>query len=423
MAVMQIGFKVNASQIKRDSEHIVISNMVPIVDDVVMNEILYPADEINKGYLSLNGVPAPAGHPKDANGNAISAKTGEAIAKYWIGAYCQNARKVEDRVVMDCVINLAHAEASETGRKFIERLTNTKEPISVSTGLILNRTKASGKSRGKPYKWVASNMQFDHVAILLDETPAATPEEGVGLWINSQGEKEEIEVATFNEAELANDKRKGLIVWINRLLGNSEKSFYEISSKLNELINGDSSSGYNYVIDVWADSFVYQAESGDFFKQAYGIDLNDVVSLVGAPVKVTKSVEYEPVDESPTQEINQMKEIIINMLTAAGIATEGKSDAELLAQYNELTVKPVKDQLTQIADKLATEEAAKVAANKAAINALAVKIHARGSALTVNELELLSFERLTELDKAAAPIALGNSQTLQTNADYNTLPE
>ncbi len=34
-------------------------------------------------------------------------------------------------------------------------------------------------------------MQFDHIAILLDEPGAGTPEEGVGLFVNADGQEGE----------------------------------------------------------------------------------------------------------------------------------------------------------------------------------------------------------------------------------------
>ncbi len=38
-------------------------------------------------------------------------------------------------------------------------------------------------------------MMFDHVAVLLDEPGAGTPEEGVGIFVNSEGDEQQIEVA------------------------------------------------------------------------------------------------------------------------------------------------------------------------------------------------------------------------------------
>jgi hypothetical protein len=51
-----------SEQIIDGDDHYVIKNVVPLVDDVVMNGGMYPADEIKKSYDGLNGNPAPYNH-------------------------------------------------------------------------------------------------------------------------------------------------------------------------------------------------------------------------------------------------------------------------------------------------------------------------------------------------------------------------
>jgi len=75
------------------------------------------------------------------------------------------------------------------------------EPIGISTRLLLNRIEAKGESNGKRYTWIATNQVYDHVAILLDETPAGTPEEGIGMFVNAEGD--EVQVETVNLSDCA----------------------------------------------------------------------------------------------------------------------------------------------------------------------------------------------------------------------------
>lgn len=186
-----------------NKEHYVIRDVVPVVDDVVMNNGLYPKDEIDKSYKSISGNLMPIGHP-NIDGQFVSASNAKAINEYYGGAWAENVHKDQDKVLLDCYVDIEFARNHEKGKQLLERLDamfngEDVNPIHVSTGLILNKVYKTGKSKGKPYDWVATNMQFDHVAILLNEQGAATPNEGVGMFVNSEGEYQ-IEYASLNES-------------------------------------------------------------------------------------------------------------------------------------------------------------------------------------------------------------------------------
>lgn len=186
-----------STQIIDGKEHIVINDVVPIVDDIVMNGIFYPADEINKSYMTLNDNLMPLDHPR-INNEHVSALNPQAINNFYIGAWGRNVRKSNDRVLMDAYIDRKFAESTEKGRMLVNRLDDMMSgknttPIHVSTGLTYTPDNQSGTSKGKRYKSIARNMRFDHVAILPDKQGAATPDDGVGIFVNSNGEKSPIE--------------------------------------------------------------------------------------------------------------------------------------------------------------------------------------------------------------------------------------
>lgn len=186
-----------STQIIDGKEHIVINDVVPIVDDIVMNGIFYPADEINKSYMTLNDNLMPLDHPR-INNEHVSALNPQAINNFYIGAWGRNVRKSNDRVLMDAYIDRKFAESTEKGRMLVNRLDDMMNgkntaPIHVSTGLTYTPDNQSGSSKGKRYKSIARNMKFDHVAILPDKQGAATPDDGVGIFVNSDGEKSPIE--------------------------------------------------------------------------------------------------------------------------------------------------------------------------------------------------------------------------------------
>ena len=247
---------VNAANISRAGAVYTIKDVCGAVNDIVMNGRLYPADQLAAGVASLEGKPAPAGHPKNAAGQHISALNGEALANAWIGSYAKNARHTAGRTLVDIVVNETQAKAHPDGAKLIERLdaaiagTNI-EPIHVSTGVIVEEVKAGGESLGKKYTSIATNLQYDHLAILLNENGAGTPEQGVGMFLNSAGQPEEVETVTVN-TEPADKRYEGLTGWIRKLLGNSELSFDQISEGLRALLPKDA-----YVREVFPRYFVW----------------------------------------------------------------------------------------------------------------------------------------------------------------------
>ncbi|MEQ0278695.1 DUF2213 domain-containing protein [Klebsiella sp. CN_Kp108] len=317
--------------------HIVVRGITPVVDDIVMNRKLYPAAEIEKAYNTLERNPMPLGHPK-VDGKHVSARDVRAVNEYHVGAWLQNVSHEGGKVTGDMYVNRQYAESSEKGKRLINRLdemiagTNS-EPIHISTGLLYSGIAANGESKGKKYNEIATNMMFDHVAVLLDEPGAGTPSEGVGIFVNSEGEEVEIEVALLSDA--ADCTREGLLNKTKFFFTNASNFSFDdiqraISDKLHE---GRADDKWLWPESVWPDNFIYRDEA-KYFKQKYLIDDDGKAVFVGEPVEVVrKPIEYEI---KTNGENDPMKELIINALQAAGKPTEGKSDAELMDAYNQL---------------------------------------------------------------------------------------
>ena len=330
---------INASNISTTTingqEHYVIRGAVPIVDDIVMNGGLYPAEEINNSYQTMERKLMPIGHPM-VNGKYVSANDPQAVNDYYAGAWAQNVSKANDKVVMDVYVNKAVADTKPDGKRLIQRLDdmisgNNADPIHVSTGLLLNKEQKAGESKQKKYSWVAHNMQFDHIAILLDEPGAGTPDEGVGMFVNADGQEADVEATSLIDA--ANSMKDGLLNKVKFFFAhNSDASFDEIYQMLREAIRAPSGSDvYRYVVTVWPDKFIYE-EGSKLFQQKYLIDDSEV-TLVGEPVEVVrKPTEYEVKTNGET---NQMKEKMIAALNAAGVKTEGLTDDQVWDAYNQ----------------------------------------------------------------------------------------
>ncbi len=173
---------VNNAQIRRDKRNgkdVIIVPSATLPDDVVMNNIKYPADEIAKSFHTLDRTFAPFRHPM-VNGQYVSAREPEAVNDFYVGAWNENVRRENGRVWLDKVIDVEVAGRTENGKRLLEAI-NKGEPIHTSTGIFME----VDESTEAGYSYIAKNMYFDHDAILLDEEGAATPNQGVGMMVNS----------------------------------------------------------------------------------------------------------------------------------------------------------------------------------------------------------------------------------------------
>lgn len=399
---------VNAANVSKSGNLYTIKDVCGAVDGIVMNSALYPAEELKSSASSLDGKPAPAGHPKDGDGRYISALNGAALLNAYIGSICTNARHEGGRTLVDIVVNEAQAKAHPDGVKLIERLDaaitgNNADPIHVSTGLLCKMLTANGESGGKKYSRIATGIQYDHLAILLNEKGAGTPDQGVGMFLNSDGQEVEVETVEVNEQAI--DRRfEGVTGWIRKLLGNSDLSFDQIYEGLRSVLPEGS-----WPREVFAKYCIYMGSDDRLHQQDYLVDSGGSVALVGQPVEVVRKVEYEPVTNS--NEVDTVKEKILAALNAAGIKTEGLDESQLLTAYNTLVNQPTQDKLNAANAQIATFEANARALQETEVNALATEL-AVNSVLSADDLKKLGIDRLKELkaNAHAAPIQVGSQK-------------
>lgn len=171
---------------KLNGRDVIIVPSATLPDNIIMNGVKYPPEEIEKSFSQLERSPAPLGHPK-LNGKFVSASDPEGLNRSYIGAWNQNVRRENGRVFMDKVIDVEIANQSEGGKRVLKAI-EAGDPVHTSTGLLamLENVKADD------HDFVARGMVFDHDCLLLDEKGAATPEQGVGIFVNSAGSETEV---------------------------------------------------------------------------------------------------------------------------------------------------------------------------------------------------------------------------------------
>ncbi|UPW42552.1 hypothetical protein BAHKABFF_00002 [Salmonella phage CF-SP1] len=335
-----------SEQIIDGDDHYVIKNVVPLVDDVVMNGGMYPADEIKKSYDGLNGNPAPYNHPM-VDGAYVSAHNVRAVNQYHVGSWIENASHDGGKVLVDLKINKVIAERSEKGQELLSRIkalmdnAEGAEPIHVSTGLLLNREQSTGQSKGKKYTWVARNMEWDHLAILPPGVPGAgTPDDGVGIFATNG---EEIERVTVNleESTVPDDSankinyKSWLHKAINYITNKSDLSFDNITEQIRSQLKQETGPEvWPYIVAVYDDRAGFEID-GQLYQQFYIVE-DDVVKLVGERVKAVYKTELEPV-KSTEGDISMTNEELQVVLTEA--------------------LKPVQESLTAVNQKLTAVEA------------------------------------------------------------------
>jgi hypothetical protein len=213
---------VNSALIRRERRNgrdVIIVPSATLPDDIVMNRVRYPGAEIEKSYRSLNNTPAPLGHPS-IEGMFVSASDPRGIVRGFVGAWNENARRENGRVYLDKVIDVEFASQLVGGKAVLEAI-EKGQPIHTSTGLYAVMTPAQNDAAAD---MMASDIVFDHDAILIGEDGAATPEQGVGMMVNAKTPSgEPVTVINSSLSESADEALDWAVGEVVRALERREK--------------------------------------------------------------------------------------------------------------------------------------------------------------------------------------------------------
>lgn len=265
----------------------IVTEMVSIVGDSVMNGLLYSNSEVASSFGQLDQLPAPAAHPT-INGENISASHPLAINAFHVGGMVRKPRMVGKQVINELVFDIEVAEKDERGKAILDRIRNG-EAIGVSTGLNASVNNQSGKIGNTEFKGIVSNIKFDHVAILLDEKPAGSET----FTINSDDE-----VMIVNLAESVNELRE------------------KVQKAAQEKFGATDPHAHVWVVDVLftPDRAILEMNDGKMLSVPFGYnDAGDVV-FTGEGVEVKRVETFETVGDpasSSDHEENDMDKLAI----------------------------------------------------------------------------------------------------------------
>lgn len=310
---------VNASKIRREKRNgrdVIIVPSATLPDNVVMNGIRYPAAVIADSFKSLEGSLAPLGHPM-VNGQYVSAKSAQGLAQAYIGAHNENVRRENGRVFLDKVIDVEVANQSPKGKLVLAAI-EKQQPVHTSTGLLATLKPLKNSDDGAQFE--AETMLFDHDCILLDEPGAATPEQGVGMFVNADGEQ--IEVVNSSLEEEADEEIDWAVDSLVRAVERKKQIplLERMKMSIMRAIQGDPTPDTT-------ESAALTANGDTMDKAQFDALMTKVDGLVAAP----------PLTEAKVIEIvgNALKPITTAM-EAQAAADKVKADAEHLALVNQV---------------------------------------------------------------------------------------
>ena len=300
----------------------VVTGMVPLVGDTVMNSILYPDDEVHKSFEQLNNLPAPAGHP-EVEGKRVSAFNPMAVNAHNIGGFVRNPTKTGRKVEAEFWLDEKIAGSTDDGKETLRRIEENEE-VGVSTGLTLRLVQGNGTGPdGKDYMATGRDFTFDHVAVLLDQS-AAGAHVGTAL-VTNDGER--IITGTVDNvtaSELHTQLESEIARRID-LIGDGRRFTWIRDIDLDE----------DFVIFSVADEDVSSATR--LFKMSFE-QTETGVSLLGDPQEVTEVTTFVPAEEREPENPNAgegkmeiTQEKATEFLAGLGFTVTNKEEAEAIA--------------------------------------------------------------------------------------------
>ena len=353
---------VNAASIRREQhngrEHIVIPSFT-LPDEVIMNGGLYPHDEIEKAYASLEGTLAPLGHPQ-VDGEYVSARQPEAINSYHVGAWNRNVKRVGNRISVEKWLDVEYAKNTEGGRQVLSAI-DKGEPVHTSTGIFLDREMTPNADG---YGWIARNMSLDHDAILIGETGAATPADGVGMMVNKTFVINSA-IPVVNEDALDDSYGEKLAILseaVKERFATSDSYAYVQDFDDRALIYVTPEGTYTIDYHYEGDNPILTGESKVVtVETSYKVKTNSMIEHVRSVLKYFSTKTKQPVVQVNTPEETDMtpEEVQAIVDKAVGAAVDA---VNLKLNSSEAQVKSLQDALQANSDSLLKDKRAAVAA-------------------------------------------------------------
>ena len=398
-------------EVRNGREHIVVPSFT-LPDNIIMNGIRYPKAEVDKSFKGLEGTLAPLGHPL-VDGKFVLANTAEALAGHYIGASNKNVERVGGRIYLEKWIDVERASESEGGRAVLDAI-EKGEPIHTSVAMVADQVKLDQPliANGKTAQWDAINIRMDHDAILLGEPGAATPEDGVGMLVNSAKDTGELpliicDVPLLNASNILTDsyrsRREMLDIAIREKFGTGQDK-------------------WAYVEDFDLATVVYSAQGG-MYAVGYSFENGNPI-LADDPQKVAIRQNYLAVNAENSTALALLKSAVQSPPVTNQPPQEIEVDETKLAELIANAVKPVNDALAAQGEKLEaltarnTELESQLLANQKAADDenRAILVNAKVPQSVIDQLSGQPLADMAATYQTAAPLGGGKVLTNSSQA-------
>jgi len=275
--------------------------VAPVVMAVegVMNELLYPAEELGKFVEAWNGRPVTLFHPRNDDGY-ISANSPEVAESAHLGLL-YSTQFVENKLKSEIWVDTA--KAKEVRPEVLEYLEGKRDRLEVSTGLWGDIVQDRGTWNGKDYTGIMRNIRPDHLALLPGGEGACNWRDGCGV--------------RANEEERNVKKDPLALIWSNESLTDGE-----LRQALQKAVDAlDNNEFVHYVEAIIPDEnkVIYRADprstgggmmpAGKMLRRGYTMDQNGSATLTGEPEEVRRKITYLKVQSEGENSMNKKQMI------------------------------------------------------------------------------------------------------------------
>ena len=144
--------------------------------------LLHDINELGRFPAAWNGMPIVVGHPKDSNGNDISANSPDVIERETVGRVF-NTHVDGDMLKAEVWLDYNRlSQISPTTLSYVE----DQVPLDVSVGAFTDEEPRQGEWNGEQYEAIAHNHRPDHLALLPGSQGACSWEDGCGIRQNEK---------------------------------------------------------------------------------------------------------------------------------------------------------------------------------------------------------------------------------------------
>lgn len=239
---------------------------VVMAREIVMNGLFYPAKEIAASVPHWNNRPVVVSHPKDAEGEYISANEVEVLDKTGAGLLFNTSfDKKTTKLKADVWLKVSKLSTFPAVNKSIE----DGEMMEVSTGVFVEKVPMAGTFGDRDYTAIAVNYKPDHLALLPGDVGACSIKDGAGF--------PRVNCLETNDVSIT-DKYT--------VLGKAVRKTHSITNSM------------AYIEEIFDDYLIFTryeegTEGYTLYKIGYSIGADEqTVTFNGTPTKVLRKITY-----------------------------------------------------------------------------------------------------------------------------------